>query len=137
MVPATIYQQFYFGCYFLSFRDDGVKSFWLCQSFETMLIFFKISPYKFSFIKVYLKFSASSVLFKILKQNLFRSVSLIFLNKKPRWYHRSRRFLPPKKKVVGIAFLTELGNLESFQTMLFFILFFLLQATLRGLSNSC
>ena len=74
--------------------------------------------FKFSFIKVYLKFSASPVLLKILKQNLFRLVSLILLNKKRRWYHYSRRLLPPEK--ISFAFLTELGNLESFETMLFF-----------------
>ena len=54
------------------------------ESFETMLFFSKIFPlqgtlrgdlvifFKFSFIKVYLKFSATPVLLKILKQNLFR-----------------------------------------------------------------
>ena len=41
MSRHTTYQQFYIGCYSLSFRDNWVKSFWLCHLLPEVLVSLK------------------------------------------------------------------------------------------------
>ena len=96
-------------------------------------------PYTYNFVSTFI-LGATFLVLEIIGWNLFGWVTNYpnywFLLKKRRRNRCSRRpplFTAATKKKFFIAFLAELGNLESFETMLFFFKIFRLTSIPAGI----